>query len=64
MFYDDAVFDADVYTQATGKEAFVYWDDDQPGGFSWCSEDEYYYGWCQWVYPQDVVYSTVEGRYD
>ena len=63
MTYDEAVYAADEFTLTTGMEAFVYWDDDRIGGYDWCSEDEYYYGSCQWVYSHEIVYSTYGGRY-
>ena len=59
MTYDEAVYAADEFTLSTGLEAFVYWDDDQLGGYDWCSEDDYYFGTDQ----REVVYSTYVGRY-
>ena len=63
MLYEEAVYEAEMYTQVTGKEAFVYWDNDNPDGFDWCNVNEYTYNWHRRERNIVFVYSTLEGRY-
>ena len=63
MTYEEARKEADAYTERTDKGAFVYADNAIDGGFAWCTEWHYRRGSFQYLTPEEIVYSSLEGEY-